>query len=66
MIKTPNLLIKFIRAEFKIAKEKADLVRMEMMFFALIGLYHKMRKHEKNKFKKILAKRQTEVRKLDD
>lgn len=60
-IKTPHLPIKHIREEFRTAKEKGDLVKMEKMFFALIWQYNRQKKQNVIKIKKILQARKTEV-----
>jgi hypothetical protein len=61
MIKTPNLPIKHIRAEFKAAKEKLDADRMEKMFFALLWQYNKLKKIHAQRISRIKTDK-TEVR----
>jgi hypothetical protein len=56
MIKTPNLPIKHIRAEFKAAKEKGDLKRMEEMFFAFMWQYNKLKKIHAQRISRVEAK----------
>lgn len=58
-VKTPNLPIKHIREEFRLAKEQADPVRMEKMFFALLWQYNRLKKIHAQRIDRIKTK--TEV-----